>query len=585
MGMDVLGLLRAAGRGRQKGYILLLVPVVLVGISILALRTMNHARTAMRVSGGELNYLQTGMCVQQCAALAVNASEKRLNDNVGVVNHSETCSCNPADHETISCTDAFSSVIDSGITNCYGAVMNRTSMDIAVTCKKQVEAAQTIQENVGFSEYPIFQFAVFFEKNLDFSPGAHMGVGGRVHSNDVIQIAPGGGNPSGDMYLYDWLTTPASIMAKAGPHGAGTYFPRMDGSGEDKFNFSNSDYQPIDELIPGWKSWQKAHRVAYGDQGGSCGRVKRLSVPLRDTSNMHGIIEWRNTPVTDDADLKAQKFAWRADLIYKNGWYNNDMSAAGLGPNPLGAPGAAPWAGKLNMAGGRAVFADSQEGILVKVLPIDLSKLRQRAGDDVIYLYDAYVDGAQANQDVGGFLLFNGAKQTRPITIVSNSRIFMWGDFNTTKTYVLPGGGGFGAYPAAIVCDIYMQLSNVWNGKDTLCCGAAYTPIHAVNPAEVCTLNACIMAGMVEKNGVWTGAYQNFVHFIEDWFGVPFVYSGSSVALWGSKLHLGSVSTHFYHPPDRQWAFDPMYKKMVNMPPATPRVVEPKLNTWEMSRR
>jgi hypothetical protein len=145
--------------------------------------------------------------------------------------------------------------------------------------------------------------------------------------------------------------------------------------------------------------------------------------------------------------------------------------------------------------------------------------------------------------------------------------------------------GRRGAFPAALVSDAYTQLSNEWDGteypKHT-----RYVGVKGKNARARAVLNACLMTGLPERNGSWSGqgGYHNLVHFMEDWTGVVFEFSGSAVAMWSSRVSTGPTSLDHYMPPIRKWAFDPLYGRIENMPPATPRLAGPRLTAWENVR-
>jgi hypothetical protein len=569
------------GISREQGFILLLVPLVLVGISALAFKSINRSQVSMRIAGAQFNYLQTSLCAEQCAAVAVNAVNRTLESNGHVTGHGEGCACSdPSPGKSMDCATSFAPPEERRETNCYGLEVAKTDVDIGVSCHEDDGQAITLNENVSFQEVPIFQFAVFFDRVLELYPGANMDITGRMHSNDTLRVFPSQMN----LRMYDWVTSATVITGQYSKDGTPSWeaFPLMDGSGPDALmSFSNKTHRPLHEIIPAWDSWQKNHRVAYGDHAGGCGHVGRLELPVKGVADPHALIDWRDPYDADD--LRRQKYAWRASLIYKDGWKDNGLAPAVLAPDPIGI--SSPKAPK-DAGGVRVSFWNAQDDIMLKLLPVNVAMLQQRGDDSVIYLYDSYPDPAQGGKDVGGIFLYNGKTLKRPLTIVTNSRMYEWGNYNVDSAYVLPGGKK-GPYPAALVSDYYTQLSNEWDGVlfDKALPGGGPSIKGKKADASV-TLNTCIMAGMTEKNGSWTGqgGYQNLIHFVENWVGVPLAYSGSTVCLWSSRTALGAYSTAFYGVPTRPWAFDPMYKRMENMPPGTPRLVSPKLNSWEISR-
>jgi hypothetical protein len=564
------------GMKGQRGYILLVAPIILVGISFLAFQSINRSRVSMQIAGAEFKNLQTKLCTQQCAAVAVNQITRTMNSNEKLSDGGEACACPGKDQvDPITCENTWSTPVETRLSNCYGLEVARTNMDIQVQCQEGSNRALKINENVSFQEIPIFQFAVFFDKVLELHNGPPMELTGRVHSNDTIKIWP-----PGSLKLHDWLTSPAVIM---GRRSGKVSMPKMDGTGpDDGVAFTNPELLPLEDLYPDWPEWKKNHRVAYGNQGGSCGSVEKLAVPLKGMGNPHILIDWREPD--DTYELKRQKYAWRANLIYKDGqWLDNNLHSINIqSPKKW-------WSRRPAMGGKtdptRITFWDNRENLMVEVISIDMAILQQRPKDSIVYLYDENIDPDQSDRDIGGFLITNGDRLLRPLTVVTNSRVYMWGDYNTDSSYI-PASGGRSPFPAAIICDAYTQLSNQWNPVDYTRGNKWSKKIQSWNSNEVTVLNACIMSGMPAVNGSWSGqgGYHNFIRFMEDWSNVPFEYSGSTVAIWDFKISQGGMSRTWYTPPIRKWAFDPMYRDLKNMPPGTPRVVSPSLNSWELAR-
>lgn len=582
MGMGVRGEEPRHRFSSQAGFLLLVVPLALGALALLAFQAIHRTRTAMRLAGGDLEYVKTTFCARRCAALAANAVGKTLNANGRVVAGGTDCSCSEpsfsgaADAAGPSCRNLVGAPATGSAPNCYGVETAVTEVGIEVACRDGRSRSATLREEVAYAELPVFQFAVFFERVLEIHPGQDMEIRGRVHSNDTIRLYPG--NAAVD--FHDWITSARTVEAGRAGWAAHAWvgFPRLDPAGPDaRFDIPNVPFRPLHEVVPSWAAWSQAHRVAYGNRAGVCGAVERLELPLGGVPRPRDLIEWRDPG--DGAALQARKFAWRASLIWKDGaWHDRDMRPASLS-DPARLPPA-----KVIAVGGRVTFWDGRDTLMVRLVPIDVRRLQQREGDSLVYLHDRLVDAGQRGRDVGGFLLYNARRLERPLTIASNSRLYGWGDFNVDSSYTGPDGAR-SAWPAALVCDAYTQLSNEWDGREYPA-GARYAPVLAKNPRARAVLNACLMAGMPERRGSWSGqgGYHNLVHFLEDWSGTVFEFSGSAAAMWSSEVSTGFTSIEFYLPPVRRWAFDPMYRKLANMPPATPRLVGPKLASWELAR-
>jgi len=69
------------------------------------------------------------------------------------------------------------------------------------------------------------------------------------------------------------------------------------------------------------------------------------------------------------------------------------------------------------------------------------------------------------------------------------------------------------------------------------------------------------------------GGLHNFLRFLEDWGGQTLNYKGSLVSLFYSTYNTGTFKCcgdAVYHPPVRNYVFDPLFAQPQNMPPGTP---------------
>lgn len=65
----------------------------------------------------------------------------------------------------------------------YGYGQNCVIASTATTAGKSYNVSSTVSQNVWYGNIPLFQFAIFYNQDLEINPGASMTVNGRVHSN------------------------------------------------------------------------------------------------------------------------------------------------------------------------------------------------------------------------------------------------------------------------------------------------------------------------------------------------------------------------------------------------------------------
>lgn len=121
--------------------------------------------------------------------------------------------------------------------------------------------------------------------------------------------------------------------------------------------------------------------------------------------------------------------------------------------------------------------------------------------------------------------------------------------------------------PAAVIGDAVNLLSNAWNdGK---------RPGQLPN-ANRTTYNTAIITGNHETVGSqYNGGFENLPRFHENWSGVDCRITGAFVNTWYSKFATGLwvYGSDRYQAPNRVWSYDPMFNNVEMLPPFTPLVV------------
>jgi hypothetical protein len=577
-----------ACKARESGYILLLVPFILVAMFFFGAKMISRSQTGMKIAGLNMDYLQTELCTQQCASLAVNQAVTAMNNNSSLPTGTSTCTCNT--HASLAdqaCTQTLSTPKSDQNTGCYGIVYSVLTLASSSTCSDTKGQKATLNIDAELNEIPLFQFAVFYDKYLEFQNGPPLQMNGRIHSNDTIELKPGS-----KLTLDNWITAFKSMGASALGSGSpgNVHYGLKNMTGFDPIGVSNPTddaFQPLKKLSfsTGWAEWKKNHLVAYEDEGNDCLPPQKLKLPLKGITDYHALIDWRDS-INDNDYLRKKKYAWKANLICRAGiWMNNDLSPAGLAPNPLKLPP------KFKVSAtnpNRVTFWEPRDEMMLQLLPIDLAFLQQRKGDSIIYLHDTLPDPAFGNKNAAGFLLYNGEKLERPLTIVSSTRMVLYGDYNTQEDFK-PAKGPKSVFPSALISDCMIHLSTFFNPDEhTLTnhpgmreMGNTYA---TASPPMRLVLNACVMTGVKPIKGSLKGqgGFNNLVRMDENWGGNEYEKNGSMVCMWHSRDTYGNHAA--YSAPSRFFTFDTLYNSLENMPPGTPRLVNPVLANWEMVR-
>jgi hypothetical protein len=565
----------------RNGYVLLIVPVILLGIAMLATQMARRSQVSMRIAGAEMDHVQTRLCSERMNAVEVDRAVRTLESGSEILEGRRTSECGAAGMEAVRCTTDVLETNSSLTRGCYDLSNYETLMPLRSLCRNGSGNSSLLEANVRLSEIPLYQFAAYYDGYMEVYPGPDMTFNGRVHANDTIAFWN-----EYKVSFGNWITSAGAIIGKRRTEGR-LAFAKADGSGIDDVNIMNlagATYSEVKNFAADWPDFKAKHRVAYANEANGCGPVPKLALKNLKGLDPRSLIDWRQAG--DDADAKKLKYAWRANLIWQNGNWRNNSLAVVFPPVPplLTPPGPPAWTPSPYPQ--RVKVNVRAENLVTHLLPINLGNLLQRSPDDtIVYLYDEFYDILQGNRMAGGFLLYNCANLTRKLTIATNSRIMVYGDFNTLANYNLPGGGPKGYFPSALVCDHYISLSNEFIPSEHDSPGEGRGPSVIVrNPGARLIVNTCLTVGGTRlPSGHWQAVHllPQHIEYLEN---VPVTFSGSLACLFTSRWvsQIGGASD--YYAPNRNFAFDPMYNDMRNMPPGTPRLVTPALSEWQLVR-
>ncbi|HLK31861.1 MAG TPA: hypothetical protein VKT29_02150, partial [Terriglobales bacterium] len=193
----------------------------------------------------------------------------------------------------------------------------------------------------------------------------------------------------------------------------------------------------------------------------------------------------------------------------------------------------------------------------------------------VLKLVDASLGNLPTKPDgTGGF------------TVASEQPVYIQGDYNSSSadpTWSNPSATEPAHAAAGIVADAVTLLSNNWSDLTSM----TYPTGATGNRNAVTTYYRTAIAAGKNINfpapsytqtgtlyGFGTdGGVHNFLRFLEDWTGDTLYYKGSLVSLFYSTYATGTFKccgNAVYHPPVRNYVFDPLFAQPQNLPPGTP---------------
>jgi hypothetical protein len=500
--------------------------------------------------------------------------------------------------------------LNSQYAGLYGLAQSIDVYATATPNGQRFTVPATIHEALQFANIPLYQFAIFYNVNLEIDPGATMLVSGPVFCNQNI-------------WEGSSVCTFSSTVAAVGTNCTKTTDPfatSYTGSGASTFSLAG---QPVNNANP-------------------------LVMPIGTNNSPGAILGLLNLPPPDFAMGSAAAYSSNgivypangADLVITNfASGTNDGNYTPRGTNLMvyfqdsglyqlpydyyiltnrtahvlySTNNAANQTTNIIFAGfswiTNAVFYDWREGWnsgtpkRVEAVQIDIAKLNiwltnkaanggsdanglnpdptkvQHAGHhiDSVYVYNSVpltTTQLPAVRVANGAQLPNPGNSTAGFTVATPFPIYVLGDYNSQDATGSALGlyGTIGAtahtYPAALMGDSITILSPSW--KDSV---TSKLP----TPSSV-TVNAAMLEGIVASNpnisGNYSGGVENFMRLLENWGGT-LTYNGSIVVLFYSQYATNSwrPTGNYYNAPTRHWAFDMNFKSAAKLPPLTPAI-------------
>jgi len=405
---------------------------------------------------------------------------------------------------------------------------------------------------------PIFQFGIFFEKDLEITNGPAMDFDGWIHSNGNIYMS------SNNAWYHDIVTTPNKIIHNRKDKNDvlnGVYVDDAYGNSVQLTFDSRSYPNPVDFR-------NQSHTNVDDRIKTDAYSVDTLRVPLPAGMPARAVMEPRD-PADNDLVRKA-KYAWKAD------WYLVvDLSSPATTCANIGAlsirdaglvvPSATDCATIFQMSVNK--FWEGRQLTSADVFDINMGQLFAWVAGDAAQRKTSVLYVAFRNLGAGDYPVVrvrNGATLQYPITIATDRPFYIWGDYNSNPTQW---------QPSAVVGDAITFLSNAWTD------GAHAGP--GLTNASDTDIYTAILAGHSATPWDWFdagiapygGGVENYPRFIEKWSGRTSTYYGSLVSLSTSAFATAAWSYGVYYTaPTRNWRFDMRFENPEDLPPGTPTV-------------
>ncbi len=579
---------------REKGYIVVLT-MIMLGLSLLMLAAMlDWTASSCRNDARNNEYYQT-------AAAAEAATEKVLvhmdhdgkaNGDAGLystMNSGAYSSMYPSSTDDVYWASySFTKPTDGSSGIWVGRIQQLTNMPLTGQyaglngSRATYRIASVAQQNnsrwgvkacvwqdIGLDEIPLFQFAIFYNMNLEIEPGVNMGVTGRVHGNTNIYLFPGSSVTLG---FSNDVTASSSII----------------------YNYMTN----VDTHHSGTIGTVSTAPGVQMDSG-----VSSLNLPIgtnNSATNVYAVLQIPPSGESPTSAMGTNRYYNLADVdivvsnsgVYVHSGYFLDNFGTTI----------TDWTNFLTMtnAGSPIWFYNGREQYTNMVTQFDVAKFKTWAENASNPLKTLFPAGQTAAATVYiadfrstnyptystnpvshvittnilpvelGVRLINGTNlPVNGLTVASPDPVFILGDYNTTTNNVnfsSNTNSTVNTRPASVLGDAVTILSKNWH--DNWGTNSLDQPVTGDT-----TINTAIVSGIVPTTAAsYSGGVENFPRMLEDWSGHNLWYNGSMVVLFDSQIATGpwTGTGGYYKPPTRKWAFDVNFNDPTKLPPHTP---------------
>ena len=427
-----------------------------------------------------------------------------------------------------------------------------------------------------------WQYAIFYNDDLEINPGATMNVNGVVQTN--ANLYTGGSNGTNHLTFFNTVNY------------AGNWNPAGAFSPNDTANAGETPVPPAG-VVP-------THGTTQAPENASLLETASTNPNLSD--GFHEIIE---PPVSGYPDPLAGTATDPSERYYNQAGVRIMLNATSRAVSIYDVNGTLLTGGTSQTTVQRAIYntftsaisttstlQDARQGATVELTTLDVSKIESAlttggslygAGANIVYIDDQSASSS-ANR---GVELINGYQMPAGgLTVVSDNPVYILGDYNTATSTadinnvpsnasssnpLVPYAPDYTPQPCAVMADAVTILSNKWTNANSF---NGLTSRVASNT----TVNTALLSGIVTSGAGFTfsGGVENFPRMLENWTGKYLTYYGSMVELFNSMQATAVYKEPgtYYEIPYRQWYFNVAFYS--TPPPGTFEVISYVKSRW-----
>ncbi|HTR40537.1 MAG TPA: hypothetical protein VMH87_02815 [Pseudomonadales bacterium] len=487
-----------------------------------------------------------------------------------------------------------------------------------------VAVPATVVESLQFAEIPLFQFAIFYNMNLEIAAAQTLNIAGPVYSNGGIWSGSTSITFASTVSAVGLATNSSSDPFCSGYTGSGLSTYSKSGqptSGNDTLTMpvgSNNIPSTVEAIVNIPPSSYALGTAAMFSTNGQLYLANKADLYLTNTPIG---TNWNAIPTGTNLFLYYQDGAngtnyqmWVTNDFYAlkvggvQGWTNSVQTATSAGIDCVTNVRYAGYTFLTNV-----LFWDWREGWhngsgppkSVQAVQLDLVKfntwLMNKAMNggsnynylcylsnhksrsiDSIYVYNAV---PLTSTVLPAVRIINGAMMppatgSRGFTLATAQPLYVQGDYNVQT----PAGSSIDSasvqytQPAGLMADSITVLSDNWSDANSSSSHAS-TDTSGGPTATTTEINAACLEGIVQSTNNaasnahgYSGGVENFLRLLENWSSANLWYNGSIVVMFPSQFatNCWQQTGNYYTAPTRKWAFDTNFNNYLNLPPLTP---------------
>jgi hypothetical protein len=483
------------------------------------------------------------------------------------------------------------SPLPSQFTGLYGSGQNCVIASTATTAGQRYDVSGTVSQSVWFGIIPLFQFAIFYNMDLEINPGAAMTINGRVHSNQNIWAT---GSSAGSPLIFSTSVDASGIVTNTpSPLDFQNYGHR---TGNAVYADPNSPVQNSDSLIlpVGTTSNNNPINVAAILNLPPDGLGAPLAAAYSGLGQVYLYNETDLIISNSASGINGSSSSKCLAIYYQNPNSVNPLTAVAPDVKFLTTSNSITTTNYYYSFVTNLTFYDHREGKTVQAVQVNVAGLNawltngSASGGNQYQLLNTTGSTSKGHR-INSIFVFSEVDLTAStlpavrltagarlpsdgLTIATPLPIYVKGDYNVTTNGIKFSralGDTTNTVPASLLGDAITVLSANWS--DSYNSGTA---LSSRTPADTC-VNAATLEGVVVSDGShYSGGVENFLRLLENWSGYTVTYNGSIVVMFPSQYATSpwQATGVYYNAPTRKWGFDLNFTDQRRLPPLTPQV-------------